>query len=196
MKDYLGAAIAERKKELPYKSLGLERNPFPGTPVPEDEPNFLFARESIGDDIAKRTVRAILEHDPQHFVVLGQYGSGKSHLLKYFKHVINARFLPEGRAVAAYINHPGKNFQEFYRNLVEGLSLDFFGSLYRKYIDLEPRGATNQGTPQLLNVLKSVAADTDSRFTAWQWLQGSRQGRFDLEKLGIGYSNHDVDRQP
>src|SRR5207249_6454058 len=52
-----------------------------------------------------------------------------------------------------------------------------------------------QRRPELLNVLKAAAADTDSRFTAWQWLQGNRQGRLDLEKLGIGYSNHDADRQ-
>ena len=195
MKDYLGSAIAEEEKELPYKSLGLQRNPFPGTPVPEDEPTFLFARGTVAEEVAKRIVRAIRERDPQHFVVLGQYGSGKSHILKYFKHEINARFFPEGKSVAAYVNHPGKNFQEFYRNLIEGLSLDFFGSLYRRFEDVEKQDSNGQRRPELLNVLKAAAADTDSRFTAWQWLQGNRQGRLDLEKLGIGYSNHDADRQ-
>lgn len=194
MVEFLEEAIREKERTPPYETIGLHANPFPGTPVPEEEPHFLFARDKIAKDVARIIVRGVLDHDPQHFVIIGKYGTGKSHILKYFKRTANARFFPSGEAVAVYVIHPGRNFSELYRNLILQFSPDFFSGIYNRLEHMETADESDGIRPAIISVLRATT-DQNLRFTAWEWLQGQRLLRAQLRALGVGYGNDNADQQ-
>jgi hypothetical protein len=55
-------------------------------------------------------------------VLVGEYGAGKSHLLKVFKQSINAQLLSrEDGVLASYVKSPGEDFRDFLLGMVEDI---------------------------------------------------------------------------
>jgi len=105
-----------------YETFFLKRNPFPGIGVPSDTIPFTVDRE----DIKKRFTETIAELQTNETglitVLIGDYGSGKSHLLKLFKQSVNAYLLSQDPAIlAVYIKSPGDDFGEFFTQFIDDI---------------------------------------------------------------------------
>jgi hypothetical protein len=97
-----------------FSDFFLERNPFPTLGIPEELPVITVDREGIIEQF-KNAVFTVLDGKKSILTVLvGEYGSGKSHLLKVFKQNINAQILSRNNGtIAGYVKSPGENFRDF-----------------------------------------------------------------------------------
>jgi len=125
--------LITRPDHLNYSKYGLETNPFAGS-VPRDRVEFLVPR---GEEIDRAiwTLRAGIFGASTHSVIVGGYGNGKTHLLKYLKHVVNDQISEPGREnLAIYIHSPGENFRQLYSAVVLSLGHHFMQELVWKYL--------------------------------------------------------------
>jgi len=105
-----------------YDTFFLKRNPFPGIGVPSDTIPFTVDRE----DIKKRFTETIAELQENETglitVLIGDYGSGKSHLLKLFKQSVNTYLLSQNPGIlAVYVKSPGEDFGEFFSQFIDDI---------------------------------------------------------------------------
>jgi hypothetical protein len=103
-----------------YSKFLLSGNPFPSTAVPSDVPLTTADRKMV---IRRFTdVLELLYSDGSSSitVLLGDYGSGKSHLFKLFKITVNSKLLSNKEPMLAiYVKSPGRNIRDLYFNLVD-----------------------------------------------------------------------------
>ena len=135
-----------RGKARNYELFFLKRNPFPAVGVPGEDPHITVDRR---EEIARfqNVVAELLDAGTVIITVLvGDYGSGKSHLLKLFKYNINTQLLStEDGALAAYVKSPGEDFREFLLGLVEDLGrpllTNYSEQVIKKHIDSDRKKA-------------------------------------------------------
>ena len=109
-----------------YTPLLLTRDPFPSIAIPEDFPAFTVDREELLEHF-KDTLSTIQSNGSSSISVLkGEYGSGKTHLLKVLKTSVN-KYLSSRtpRFFAIYAKSPGKSPPELYYSLIEDLGRAF-----------------------------------------------------------------------
>jgi ABC-type dipeptide/oligopeptide/nickel transport system ATPase component len=133
-------------KRRNFSDYFLERNPFPTLGVPEDVPLITVDRETIIEQF-KNVVFTVLDGKKSILTVLvGEYGSGKSHLLKVFKRNINEQILSmKGGTIAGYIKSPGDDFRDFVlayidnigRDILQGLARDIVKEFLKKTPEIE-----------------------------------------------------------
>ena len=149
---------AARKGVIDYSRLGLTSNPFIGT-VPQKEVSFCVGREKELELISW-TLRSAFSGVSTHAVIVGGYGNGKTHLLKFIASQVNTEF--NEQAVAIYVNSPGENFRQLYSNLVLGLGRTYFEQLAWKYLGIVsafgPDSILEHLTSQQVEVLKQEPA--------------------------------------
>lgn len=115
----------EKKRVRQYGELFFRRNPFPSTAIPEKVPALNVDREET-IQYFKDTMFALAD-SPTPFVtvLIGEYGDGKTHLLNLFRHSINSQLLRFDENVestmAIYVRTPGKNFKEFFGEILEDI---------------------------------------------------------------------------
>jgi len=109
---------------------GLGFNPFSRL-VPESKVKFIIQRDGeIGKSLW--ALRPALEGVSTHVVVVGGYGNGKTHLLRYVSHFIGTH---ERQAVfPIYVNSPGENFRRLYSNMVLGIGKDKLEQVVWRYL--------------------------------------------------------------
>jgi len=110
-----------------YGKFYLRSNPFPHAGIPEENPGFCADREKELASISE-TILTSLDGHSVHMALLGGYGNGKTHTLKYVKSEINRQLNGNGnaRALASFVMTPGLSFVDLYRNFMQDLGLDFF----------------------------------------------------------------------
>lgn len=117
-----GLIALGRGKARNYEIFFLKRNPFPAVGVPGEAPHITVDRR---EDIERfqNVVAELLDVGTAIITVLvGDYGSGKSHLLKLFKYNVNAQLLStENGVLATYVKSPGEDFRDFLLGLVEDI---------------------------------------------------------------------------
>jgi len=125
-----GIIELKRGKARKYEVFFLKRNPFPALGVPTNGVLITVDREA---EIKRfqNIVSELLDNGTGIITVLvGAYGSGKSHLLKVFKNSVNAQLLSrDNGALAMYVKSPGEDFRDFFLGLVE----DFGRPLLTQY---------------------------------------------------------------
>lgn len=129
--------LIDLKKPLSrnYREYFLKYNPFPSTGVPDDTPAFTVDRESIIKKF-QNTIFEILESQNTVLTVLvGENGSGKSHILRLFKHNINAQLLEDQNGMlAAYVKNPGREFFDLYKLMIDDIGKYHLAKIVSNYI--------------------------------------------------------------
>ncbi|MCD6515795.1 MAG: DUF2791 family P-loop domain-containing protein [Candidatus Odinarchaeota archaeon] len=110
---------AQLGKKRDYTTYFLKRNPFPRIGVPESNPRIFVDREQEFHEIID-AINTALNETSTNLVLVGSYGSGKTHTLKYTKSIVEKRFSTEkiDKVLVAYIESPGESFVDIYRKFI------------------------------------------------------------------------------
>jgi hypothetical protein len=103
-----------------YPKCFLKRNPFPSAAIPEEIPLITVDREPIIRHFQDVIAHLYQDGSSTVTVLVGDYGSGKSHLLRVFKHSINSQLLQlDEPMLAVYIKSPGRSMLDFFFTFLE-----------------------------------------------------------------------------
>lgn len=110
-----------------YSKYSLEKNPFPYAGIPEENPRFCADREKELETISD-TISLSLGENSTHIALIGGYGNGKTHTLRYIKSQVNSQLAEDDnfRAIAGYVISPGHSLVDTYRNFMQDLGRNFF----------------------------------------------------------------------
>lgn len=130
----MGKLILE-KKVLNYEKYGLKRNPFPYAGIPRKDPTFCADRERELETIAD-VINFSFGRNSTHVALIGSYGNGKTHILRYIKSQINRQLKDDldSRAIAGYVITLGASFVDMYRNFMHDLGQDCFVELMWEFL--------------------------------------------------------------
>jgi len=112
-----------------YDQYNLKRNPFSGS-VPRDKIDFIVERGNEVKDVSW-TISSALEGVSTHSIIVGGYGNGKTHLLRYVKKVLGNN---NGKILAIYINTPGESFKSLYCSIIYALGQAFMKKVAWSYL--------------------------------------------------------------
>ncbi|MUV85318.1 ATPase [Natronomonas sp. CBA1123] len=182
-----------------YSSLGLEENPFPYSPVPDDNPELYCGQEHATKAISDTVSTMLSTGKSKHLVVTAKYGNGKSHTLKYTRSLVRDR----EDVIVGYVAQPGEGFRDIYHEFLYDLGFDrvqeiayeYLAQVARETTDHNPIGADamesliddgkvllSELVPTAIQQLNDVTkfADfaraivhmiyEDTNLYAWQWL--------------------------
>lgn len=186
-------------KERDYSMYGLERNPFPYSPVPGDDPEVYCGQEHVADAVSDTVSTLLGSGKSKHLVITGKYGNGKSHTLKYARSLVRDR----EDVLVGYVSQPGEGFLDIYHEFMYDIGFDrlqeiayeFLASVARDQTDMNPVGSTamkslieegdlllSELVPTAIQRLSDITkfADfaraiihmvyEDTNLYAWQWL--------------------------
>ncbi|MGI0047541.1 MAG: P-loop NTPase fold protein [Nitrosotalea sp.] len=121
--------------KIDYSSLCLVSNPFPSIAIPDLLPSVTADRKEILENFKDNLRQTIFENRSAIMILSGHWGTGKSHLLKFFKYKVNSQLLnSENRAISVYLKSLGKSFLDFYLNFVDDVGRDFLTSVSNQII--------------------------------------------------------------
>jgi len=182
-----------------YSEFGLSENPFPYSPIPEEDPTVYCGQQQVTDRISNTVSSVLSTGKSKHLVVTGKYGNGKSHTLKYTRSLVRDR----DDVLVGYVAQPGDGFLDIYHEFVydigfdrlQQLSYEFLAKIARAETDTNPSGANevrhliddgdvllSELVPTAVQQLSDVTkfADfaramvhlvyEDTNLYAWQWL--------------------------
>lgn len=192
-------------KRRNFSDFFLERNPFPTLGVPEEIPLITVDRENIIEQF-KNVVFTVLDGKKSILTVLvGEYGSGKSHLLKVFKRNINEQILSRnGGTVAGYVKSPGDEFRDFVlayidnigRDILQELATDMVKEFLKKSPEIEKyvfspeaREKLEKGAFFSDEILQEIRQIDLARKITDTYFKGLRNN--DIAKAFLGLSNSD-----
>lgn len=163
--------IIDLKKTKPrdYTAFFLKRNPFPAIGVPGDTILITVDREPIIKRFQNVIAELVNNETSIITVLVGDYGSGKSHLLKIFKQEVNKQLLSRERGtLAVYIKSPGEDFRDFFLGFIE----DIGRFLLTKYSEEVIREYIERNRSKVANII--IEPKLKQSFVA---------GNFDLSEL-------------
>jgi len=185
--------------ERDYSMYGLEENPFPYSPVPDDAPEVYCGQDHVADAVSDTISTLLGTGKSKHLVITGKYGNGKSHTLKYARSLVRDR----EDVLVGYVAQPGEGFLDIYHEFmydvgfdeVQSIAYEFLAQVARDETDKNPIGADamesliNDGevllselVPAAVQRLSDITkfADfaraivhmvyEDTNLYAWQWL--------------------------
>lgn len=133
--DSEGLIELKRTRARDYSRFCLTMNPFPATPIPEEIPPITVDREAIIGHFQDIVANAYQDSRITVTVIVGDYGSGKSHLLKLFKRSVNSKLMSaEQGCLAVYVRTPGRTFSDFFFNFVDDLRVTTMTSLSKRLL--------------------------------------------------------------
>lgn len=189
--------ISDQRRD--YSQYGLEKNPFPYSPVPADDPEIYCGQDHVTDVVSDTVSTVLGTGKSKHLVITGKYGNGKSHTLKYTRSLVRDR----DDVVVGYVAQPGEGFLDIYHEFMYDLGLDhvreiayeFLASVASDITDSNPVGADamerliadgeillSEIVPEAIQRLSDITkfADfaraivhmvyEDTNLYAWQWL--------------------------
>ncbi|MFQ6086031.1 MAG: BREX system ATP-binding domain-containing protein, partial [Candidatus Bathyarchaeia archaeon] len=195
---YLGPGVAEAAGVPPgtgseglfklrvrdYSRYFLTKNPFPYTSVPEERPVLYVDQERAARRLSDVLSSTITTGRSSHAILVGPYGSGKSHTLLYVRDIVTRQFASSGgRAFACYISRPGTDYLHIHRSFLRELGLETVADLARRQMDK----VYSSDLRQALEVLQ----DPKTSMEAWRWMLGERIYPRSLQKMGLS-QNVDV----
>ena len=175
-----------------YKAYGLKRNPFPYVGVPEDSVS-LYADRKKELKIIEEVIKSSLQNVSCHAALIGSYGNGKTHTLKYLKRQIENQL---ENVVVIYISKPGDRILWLYSNFMYEFGFHRIEELVWKFLEFATgekslRKKVNEGEVllpeileigkrRLLNEIKYTDFATaflkltmeECKFLAWKYLCG------------------------
>jgi len=113
-----------------FTAFFLERNPFPTIGVPEDAPLITVDREKIIEQFQNVVFEALESGRSILTVMVGEYGCGKSHLLKVFRQNVNSQLLSrQNGTIAGYVKSPGEEFRDFVLAFIDDIGRDVLNGI-------------------------------------------------------------------
>jgi hypothetical protein len=135
--------ITDEKRD--YSLYGLEENPFPYSPVPEEDPEVYCGQEQVAETVSDTVSTLLSSGKSKHLVITGKYGNGKSHTLKYGRSLVRDR----EDVLVGYVAQPGEGFLDIYHEFMydvgfegmESIAYEFLADVAREELDVNPIGA-------------------------------------------------------
>jgi SpoVK/Ycf46/Vps4 family AAA+-type ATPase len=160
--------VNQLERENPYHKYFLLENPFPIVPIPEEQPKIFGANRAALNRIIWQLNKVARTGRPIHIVLVGPYGSGKTHLLRYLSNEVNERI--KG-GLCAYVSHPGPDFTSIYRRFIENVGYDKLRTLARTAEERQLKQSIvyHDFVTALVNL-----NDEDKTLEAWRWLTANR----------------------
>ncbi len=121
-----------------YSQFHLEENPFPYSPVPDDNPDLYCGQEHATQEISDTVSTMLSTGKSKHLVVTAKYGNGKSHTLKYTRSLVRDR----EDVIVGYVAQPGEGFRDIYHEFLYDLGFDRVQSIAYEYLALVARDTT------------------------------------------------------
>lgn len=136
MTDEISLLDKVKAESIDYSGYYLTRNPFPETGKAPPHPSFCAGRNDVLNKIYDFIVDVYNQEGVSGLVILGVYGGGKTHVLRYVKDKINNELkdAPSGGAIAVYIERPQTGVLHIYSEFMSGLGMDFYMNLLWKII--------------------------------------------------------------
>ncbi len=189
--------ISDQQRD--YSMYGLNENPFPYSPVPDENPEVYCGQEHVAATVSETVSTLLGTGKSKHLVITGKYGNGKSHTLKYARSLVRDR----EDVVVGYVAQPGEGFLDIYHEFIYDIGFDrlqeiayeFLASIARKRTESNPFGASEMESliddgevllsdivPMAVQRLSDITkfADfaraiihmvyEDTNLYAWQWL--------------------------
>lgn len=125
-----------RAKAVDYSGYYLTRNPFPETGKAPQHPSFCAGRKRVLDRIYDFIADVYSHESISGMVLLGIYGGGKTHILRYVRDKINNELkdISSGGAIAVYIEKPQTGVLHIYSEFMNGIEVDFYTRLVWKVV--------------------------------------------------------------
>jgi hypothetical protein len=175
-----------------YGKYCLECNPFPYVGVPEETLS-LYTDRKRELKMIEEIIKVSLRGTSSHIVLVGSYGNGKTHTLKYIEQQMKSQLRD---TVAVYSATPGERFLSLYSSFIYEFGFDKMEKLVWSFLEFctgerNLRKKVNEGEvllPEILEVgkrrLYNEIKYTDfataflrltleeSKFIAWRYLCG------------------------
>ncbi|MEM2112074.1 MAG: DUF2791 family P-loop domain-containing protein [Candidatus Bathyarchaeia archaeon] len=175
-----------------YEKYGLKCNPFPYVGVP-DENLSLYTDRKRELKMIEEVVKASLNGASSHIVLVGSYGNGKTHTMRYIKKQLEKQVQ---NTQVIYLSTPGDRFLSLYSSLMFEFGFDHLEGLVWRFLEFATgeenlRKKVNDGEvllPEILEIgkrrLQNEVKYTDfataflkltleeSKFIAWKYLCG------------------------
>jgi type II secretory pathway predicted ATPase ExeA len=182
-----------------YSMYGLDENPFPYSPVPDEDPEVYCGQEHVAATVSETASTLLGTGKSKHLVITGKYGNGKSHTLKYARSLVRDR----EDVVVGYVAQPGEGFLDIYHEFIydigferlQEIAYEFLASIACQETNSNPAGASEMESliddgEVLLSDIVPVAVQRlsditkfadfaraivhmvyeDTNLYAWQWL--------------------------
>jgi len=119
-----------------YSNYFFDKNPFPALTVPEENPRITADRHESIKKFKDRITNLRLHDESSVMVFVGEYGSGKSHLLRVFSTaVLDQLDNPDDGVFSVLIKSPGRNFLDYFIEAINGIGLGRMIRLSNKIIE-------------------------------------------------------------
>jgi GTPase SAR1 family protein len=160
----------------------LKENPFPIVPIPEENPRIFGANHQALQRMTWQLKKVAKTNRPIHVVLVGPYGSGKTHLLRYLASEINQNV--EG-GLGAYVPHPGPDFLSIYRRFIESLSYEKIRRLSKSADErkLKETIIYHDFVTALVNL-----TNQEKTLEAWRWLTANTLTLEERRSLNVATS--------
>lgn len=112
-----------KEERRTYEFYGFSKNPFPKAGIAPDEPT-VFEFDSKSFNAIMDTISdSYINNQFGGTVILGEYGMGKTHTLRYIAHLVNGQLgnLPDEAAIAIYLKNPRSSMAEMVSGLYNGI---------------------------------------------------------------------------
>jgi len=144
-----------RREAKNYSIYNLNRNPFPYVGVPEDNV-WIYADREKELKIIEEIIRSSMQNASCHAVLIGSYGNGKTHTLKYIRQQIEAQL---DDAIAIYISSPGERVLSLYSNFMYEFGFNRLERLVWRFLEFASgernlRRKVNEGEVLLPEILE------------------------------------------
>jgi len=136
--------------ERDYSMYGLEENPFPYSPVPDDDPEVYCGQDHVADAVSDTISTLLGTGKSKHLVITGKYGNGKSHTLKYARSLVRNR----EDVLVGYVAQPGEGFLDIYHEFMYDIGFDRVQEIAYEFLAAVARDETDQN-PISANAMKS-----------------------------------------
>lgn len=103
-----------------YDKYGLTNNPFPYVGIP-DETLSLYADRIKEMKTIEDSIKASLNGTSSHIVLIGSYGNGKTHTLKYINSQLKKQL---NNVLSIYLSNPGDKFLSLYSSFIYELGFE------------------------------------------------------------------------
>ena len=120
-----------------YSDFSLESNPFPSMGLPDDVPVTMADRKEILVRFKSALADCVNAGNSSVTVLTGDYGSGKTHLLKYFKYRVNDQLYhsnSKNKVLSIYVKSVGISVVNLFKYFMDDVGRYFLANIAIKEI--------------------------------------------------------------
>lgn len=123
----LNLKVSEKK----YDQYGLKSNPFPYVGIPDEKlPLYIERKKEM--KMVETVIKSALNGTSSHIILVGSYGNGKTHTMKYIKRQLNLQ-VPD--ALAIYLPTPGDRILNLYSSFMVEFGFDKLEKLVWQFLE-------------------------------------------------------------